>query len=140
MRRPLQVVLIDDNPAEILLAEESFAAFDHPTTLTGYLTGMSAIEAMQQPDAVLPDVILLDINMPEMTGFEVLNLLKADARLRLIPVVMLATSGEAHDVSAAYALYASSYMMKVPSFAAFVEQMDVFIRYWMTVRVVQRFL
>ncbi len=75
-------------------------------------------------------MILLDINMPRMHGFEVLQALKADPRLKRIPVVMLSTSSANEDITNAYSLYASSYLVKADDFSAFLQQIEVFLAYW----------
>jgi len=93
------VVLIDDNPADLMLIEESVSELRGMATITGYRSGAQALEAMLQPEAVLPDLLLLDVNMPGMNGFDLLSILKSNAKLKLIPVVMLAGSAQATDVS-----------------------------------------
>ncbi len=127
-------MLIDDDPADLLLVGDGFAAFGTHGVVTGYQSGASAIEAMQQPSAVLPDVILLDLNMPMMNGFDVLRLLKADEKLSFIPVVMLTASAQAQDVTQAYSLFASSYIVKADSFAGLIEQVETFIGFWTRMR------
>ncbi|WP_161883491.1 response regulator [Deinococcus alpinitundrae] len=131
MTRPLRVVLIDDDATDLTLAEEGFSQLESPVMLTGYQGGESAISAMQRSGAAVPDVILLDINMPKMNGFDVLKVLKADARLRLIPVVMLTSSSNTGDIAQAYSLYASSYVIKSASFATFVEQIEGLVQFWL---------
>ncbi|UQN05422.1 response regulator [Deinococcus sp. QL22] len=131
MTRALRVLLIDDSPAERLLAEEAFALTDELLcTLTTAPSGLEALTRFQGPNAALPDVILLDINMPGMSGFEVLATLKADPKLRVVPVVMFSTSPAPEDVTQAYTLHASAYLLKSPEFHTFLEQIETFILFW----------
>jgi CheY-like chemotaxis protein len=81
--------------------------------------------------APYPSVILLDLNMPLKSGHEALGELKADARLRRIPVVVLTTSSSEDDVVKSYELGASSYLTKPVSFASLVDVMQDFSRYWL---------
>jgi len=97
-------------------------------------SGTDPLAKMRQTGARLPDVVLLDINMPGMTGFEVLRAMKADPKLHLIPVVMLTTSGNEQDIRRAYTLHASSYLIKSVDFTHFVEQIESFVRFWLTAR------
>ncbi len=125
----LRVALVDDNPTDRLLAAEALREVRADCTLETYDSGPAALAHLRTAPRLL-NVLLLDINMPGMDGFEVLSALKADARLSLIPVVMLTTSNAPADVREAYTLHASSYVVKAPSFVAFVAQLDAFIGYW----------
>ena len=78
----------------------------------------------------LPDVVILDLNMPRMSGFDVIREIRASADLRHLPVVILSTSDNADDVARAYDLLASSYMVKSRDFPGFVKQIDHFVRFW----------
>lgn len=127
-------LLIDDNLADQLLAEEAFLQLCPECTLTCVADGKTALDLLKSK-AVQPDVILLDVNMPGMSGFEVLAALKADPQLALLPVVMLSTSGAKSDVRAAYTLHASSYLVKAQEFEQFVDQIDTFLAFWQKTQV-----
>ncbi len=124
-------MLIDDSATDRLLVEEAFALTDDLIcTLTTAPGGAEALARLRTPDAVLPDVILLDINMPLMSGFEVLAALKADSQLAVLPVVMFTASRSQEDVTQAYTLHATAYLLKSPAFYSFLEQVEAFIRFW----------
>lgn len=122
-------MLIDDSVTDQWLAREAFEQLCPDCTLRCFDRGAVALDWLRSaPER--PDVILLDINMPGMSGFEVLEQLKADPELTLIPVVMLSTSGDRGDVSRAYTLHASSYLVKAPGFGDFLKQIDACLDYW----------
>ncbi|MFC4638243.1 response regulator [Deinococcus hohokamensis] len=131
-----QILLIDDNPQDRFLAEEAFEQVCPDCQLITQPSGKDALAYLQKA-ARLPDVLLLDVNMPGMNGFEVLAALKADPRLALIPVVMLSTSQSQDDVAKSYTLHASSYLVKAPSFSGFISQIEAFLSYWQVNRVVE---
>ncbi len=97
--------------------------------LTCVESGRAALDLLQHQENI-PDVVLLDLNMPGMSGFEVLQSMKKDARLGQIPVVILSTSNARQDVQRAYTLHASSYLVKSVNFDHFVEQLEKILRYW----------
>lgn len=130
MNRALHIGVIDDNASDLLLAQEAIAECGPECRLSAWVSGVDALKAMNAPGSALPDVVLLDVNMPVMTGFEVLSVMKRSERLRRIPVVMLSTSSSAEDLRHAYDLYASSYMVKSHDFAEFLSDIDAFLEYW----------
>lgn len=126
----LRVLLADDNPTDRLLAQEAFDEQELPVELTLCESGAEALAYMRSHHGHLPDVLLLDINMPGMTGLDVLAEMKNSPELLHIPVVMLTTSQNSTDVQAAYTLQANSYLVKSPDFHGFLEQVEAFITYW----------
>lgn len=133
----LKILLIDDDPADRLLAEEAFSEHASRVTVTTCEDGPQALAALQGRPEDLPDVVILDLNMPVMTGFDVIREIRATPGLRHLPVVILSTSDSRADVARAYDLLASSYMVKSQSFPGFVQQIDHFVRYWHDCRFVQ---
>ena len=81
--------------------------------------------------AVLPDLILLDLNMPRKNGLEVLQDIRASKRLRRIPVIILTTSSDVGDVVAAYGLSANCYITKPVTLPDFVKAMQAFEHFWL---------
>ncbi|UQN08232.1 response regulator [Deinococcus sp. QL22] len=130
MIRPLRVLLVDDNPLDRQLAQAAFELLDAPCHLETVESGTAALKLLLHSEARLPDVILLDIHMPGMTGFEVLSALKAQPRLGFIPVMMLTTSAHDDDITRAYTLHASAYLTKSNDFHTFLEQIEKCIGFW----------
>jgi len=130
--RRLCLLLIDDNPADCMLAQEAFEMYSEQVSIKVIQDGQSALDWLheQATKQSLPDVVLLDVNMPGMNGFEVLSALRNEAIFRHLPVVMLTTSTRQEDVDLAYELIASSYLVKQPDFRGFLDQIDSLVRFW----------
>ncbi|GAA5533749.1 response regulator rcp1 [Deinococcus aluminii] len=132
--RPLRLLLVDDSLMDRHLAEEVFAEYAQLCTVTTVASGQAALDAMLGAQSELPDVVLLDINMPGLSGFEVLRAMKEHPQLVRIPVVMLTTSSHDQDITQAYTLHASSYLIKRMNFQDFVAQVEGFLEFWTKVR------
>ncbi len=130
MTPPLHVLLVDDDPAEQVLVELLLQAQPHPHRLTAVTGGDAALRFLQGAPAA-PDLVLLDIEMPGMDGFEVLEHLKAHPAWRLIPVVMLTSNDWDEDVQRAYDLQASGYLVKAVHPGQSARQMEAFLTFWM---------
>ncbi len=132
-RKTIDVLLVEDDPGDVLMTREAFEHNKVRNTLTVMADGVSALAYLRKEgehaDAPTPDLVLLDLNLPRMDGREVLQALKADERLRAIPVVVLTTSEAEEDVVRSYALHANAYVTKPVDFDAFitvVRQIDEF--------------
>ena len=110
----LRVYLIDDDPDHTLIIRRAIKEAAPHTEVRALDDGPKALTALRS-ELPLPDLILLDINMPGLSGFEVLAQVKSDPQLRKIPVVMLTSSALGADVARAYELGASGYISK-PSY------------------------
>lgn len=123
-------MLIDDNPLDRALAEEAFALLKQPCTLVTMPSGIEALHVLKAADTLLPDLVLLDINMPGMNGLAVLEKLKGHPTLKNLPVLMLTTSMADDDLRRAYALHASAYLPKAVSFEGFLTQLEGLVTFW----------
>lgn len=121
--RQLEVLLVDDDPGDVLLTQEAFGQYRLATRLHVVHDGVDALAFLRREGrhagAVTPDLILLDLNLPRMDGREVLAEVKADERLRRIPVIVLTTSEAQEDVLRSYDLYANAYVTKPVDFDRF---------------------
>jgi CheY-like chemotaxis protein len=110
------ILLVEDNPADILLTREAFKEGTIPHEMNAVNDGVEAVSYLKRAgkyaDAVRPDIILLDINLPKKNGFEVLAEIKQDPDLKHIPAIVLSTSGSKHDIRKAYDLHANCYLIK----------------------------
>ncbi|PNY81692.1 response regulator [Deinococcus koreensis] len=134
-----RILLIDDNPHDLELALSAFGdaqadGVEYAVDVAG--SGQEAMERMQQAlsggQEGLPDLVLLDLKMPQMDGLAVLDALQAEEGLRDIPVVMLTTSGEDRDIRASYEHGASAYVIKPMDFRQFREAMHTIRAFWAT--------
>lgn len=129
----LRVLLVDDNPADQLLALEAFADHEDRVQVSVCDDGPEALSRLTS-GAELPDVVVLDLNMPVMSGFDVIREIRGAPALHHLPVVILSTSSDRADVSRAYDLLASAYLVKHGRFSEFVTQVDRFVEFWHSCR------
>jgi CheY-like chemotaxis protein len=130
---PIEVLLVEDDPGDVLLIREAFEDNKVANRLHVVADGVEALEFMRREgahaDAPRPDLVLLDLNLPRKDGREVLAEVKADDRLRTIPIVVLTTSQAEEDVLRSYDLHANAYVTKPVDFDRFigvVRQIDQF--------------
>ena len=128
----LDVLLIEDDPGDILIAREALRAGMLASSLTVMQDGAEALASLRGA-ASPPDLVLLDLNLPGMTGHEVLEQIKNDPELRLIPVVVLSTSSADQDVRRSYELGANVYVTKPVDFDRFTEVVKQIEQFFLTV-------
>jgi two-component system response regulator len=135
--RPIDILLVEDSPTDVLMAQEAFAETQVHHTLHVVEDGVEAMAFLhhegQYASEPRPDLILLDLNLPRKDGREVLAEIKADERLKRIPVVILTTSRNEHDVRNAYGLHANCYITKPVDFGQFLEVVKSIEDFWFTV-------
>lgn len=135
-----EILLVDDNEDDVFLTREAFDAASLRVHLHHVDNGAKCMQFLRKQgdyaDEPSPDLILLDMNMPVMSGFEVLSEIVKDEKLRHLPVVVLTTSYEAADIRKMYGLRCSSYITKPVDFDKFVKAISQLAGYWLTVVVV----
>jgi CheY-like chemotaxis protein len=132
--QPIEVLLVEDDPGDVQLTKEAFEEHKVRNRLTVVSDGVDALAYLRRdpsvyPEAVRPDLILLDLNLPRRDGREVLEEIKNDEDLRRIPVVVLTTSAADEDIVRSYNLHANAYVTKPVDFDRFiavVRQIDEF--------------
>jgi CheY-like chemotaxis protein len=126
------ILLVEDNPVDVDLTLRAFRKRCLANPIVVCRDGEEALQQIERWDAgdPVPLVVLLDIRLPKVDGLEVLRQMKAHAKYRGIPVVMLTSSGEGRDVDAAYALGANSYIQKPVEFDRFMEVAAQVELYW----------
>ncbi|OGX19176.1 MAG: hypothetical protein A2Y04_05390 [Omnitrophica WOR_2 bacterium GWC2_45_7] len=135
--QPMDILLVDDNDADIKITERAFKRAKFRNNLFVACDGQEALDfifrqgAFQDKDKYpTPDVILLDINMPKLNGFEVLQRLKSNGEFNYIPVVMLTSSRSQEDIFRSYSQGAASYIQKPVEYENFTQIIDGFNFYW----------
>ncbi|MCX5793674.1 MAG: response regulator [Elusimicrobia bacterium] len=135
----LDILLVDDNEDDIVMVKKVFSGMGTRHHLETILNARAALDYLQcrgdyaGRKAVLPDLLLLDINMPSMDGFSLLRILKASPALRKIPVIMLTTSCAQGDIVRSYENGAASFITKPDSFEGFKSLLGRFGDYWLSV-------
>ena len=134
---PIEILMVEDNPRDARLAEEALKDSKVKNNLYHVKDGMSAMRFLYQEaeyaHAPHPDLVLLDLNLPRKYGREVLEEIKEDPELKLIPVVVMTTSEAERDLVMTYGLHANAYVVKpidLEQFAAVVRGIKDF---WLTI-------
>lgn len=133
---PIQILLVEDNPGDVFLAKEALKASKVYSNLNVVRDGQEALDYLTgkgYPDAVRPDLILLDLNLPKKNGYEVLAEIKNDPNLNRIPVVILTSSGEENDIIKTYSLHANAYITKPVDLNQFIKIVNSIEDFWFTV-------
>jgi CheY-like chemotaxis protein len=132
-----EILLVEDNPGDVRLMEEAFREVQVPHQLTAVDTGGKALDFFRQAGEYAgspkPDLVLLDLNLPDMHGLEVLEAIKTDPALRRIPVVVFSSSKRREEVMKAYNLNANSYIAKPVELADFIRVVKGVEEFWLTV-------
>jgi two-component system response regulator len=135
--KPLQVLLVEDDPGDVELTQEALKNSKLLIELNVVNDGEEAIAYLRQEgeyaEALRPSLILLDLNLPGMNGREVLQEIKNDDRLRLIPVVVLTTSDLQKDILNSYELGGNCYLTKPVSLKDFMKIVQFIEAFWLTV-------
>jgi CheY-like chemotaxis protein len=136
----ITILLADDDPDDRKLTQDAFVENRLVNVLHCVEDGEELMEYLRrqgryidQKDAPLPGLILLDLNMPRKDGREALKEIKADPELRRIPIVVLTTSKAEEDILRTYDLGVNSYVTKPVTFKSLVELIKVLGRYWFEV-------
>jgi len=131
--RPVEVLLVEDNEDDIDLTKEAFSEARIKLNLHIARDGIEALKFLRDSENPTPDLILLDLNMPRKDGRETLADLKADPRLKRIPVIIITTSEADADVLSAYNQNANSYIVKPVDFDQFLKVMRTLEEFWFTI-------
>jgi len=133
------ILLVEDNPDDVRLTRRALSQNNITNELAVVSDGVEAVNYLNRAATaattggpeVLPTVILLDLKLPRMDGFEVLRRIRADKRLRRLPVVVMTTSKEDIDVLRSYDLGANSFIRKPVDFEEFIEAVRQLVFYWL---------
>jgi len=135
--RPIEILLVDDNQGDVALTLEAFREGKVSNTMHVVDDGEKAIFYLRKQgefaDAVTPDIILLDLNLPKKDGREVLREIKSDPKLRRIPVVVLTTSAAEQDILRVYDSFANCYIRKPVDLNKFIEVVQKVEDFWLTI-------
>jgi chemotaxis family two-component system response regulator Rcp1 len=135
--KPIDILLVEDNPGDVRLTREALKEGKVLNSLYVAQDGMEAMAFLRREgkylNAVHPDIILLDLNLPKKDGREVLAEIKNDPSLRRIPVVILTTSKAEEDVIKTYDLHANCYITKPVDLDQFISVVKAVEEFWFTI-------
>jgi chemotaxis family two-component system response regulator Rcp1 len=136
-QKAIEILMVEDSPSDAQLTIEALHAAKIVNRLHHVEDGVEAMQFLRQEgpyaDAPRPDLILLDLNLPRKDGREVLDELKQDSDLKVIPVVVLTTSRSEQDVLRSYQLHANCYITKPVDFTQFMEVVKAIENFWLTI-------
>jgi CheY-like chemotaxis protein len=129
------VLLVEDNEGDIILTKEALESSRYIGQLITQKNGQAAIDYLDNVisgnDSVLPDIILLDINLPKKNGLEVLQYIKSHDKLKHLPVLMLTTSSSEKDIMTSYQNHANCFISKPIEIDQFMELITKVEEFWL---------
>ncbi len=125
----LHILLIEDDQIEAIKFKKVLTAFNDIHQVEVAVNGEEALKRLHS-DREMPDIILLDLNMPKMNGIEFLKVLKQEQGLRYTPVIILTTSNNHEDVKASYEAGAAGYLLKPLRYQDYKNQINMLVEYW----------
>ncbi len=132
----MEILLIEDNPGDVRLTREGLRDGPVPVSLNVVPDGEEALRYLRREghytNSVVPDLVLLDLNLPKRDGREVLAEMKSDELLRKIPVIVLTTSMAEQDIRCAYELHANCYLQKPVELDRFLDLVHCIKEFWFT--------
>jgi CheY-like chemotaxis protein len=132
--RTINLLHIDDNEGDLVLTKEALSELDFVIDVTTATDGQKALDYLRErinnSKKTLPDLIILDINLPIINGFEILEHIKSGTSLRHIPVIIFSTSSYKNDIEKAYKLYANCFVTKPMEVVDFFNSIKNIIEFW----------
>jgi len=125
----LNIMLIEDDMIEVMKLNRAISTLKISHIITEAKNGEEALKILEQNDN-LPDIILLDLNMPKINGIEFLKILKSDKRLRYIPIIILTTSNNQRDLIECYKIGIAGYVSKPLKYEEYVSKIEKLLAYW----------
>jgi len=132
---PVRILLVEDNLGDVELAREALDASKLKNELVVVNDGKAAVEVLTEASArgALPDLVFLDLNLPGLSGIDVLKIIKSKEGWSRIPVVILTSSQAETDIAKSYDLHANCYVTKPIDFEQFITIVQSIEEFWFTV-------
>ncbi len=125
----MNILLIEDDQIEVMKLNRVISKLGLYHTIIEAKNGEDALQILNEKDT-LPDIILLDLNMPRINGIEFLSILKKDEVLSYIPAIMLTTSNNQRDLIECYKLGIAGYVLKPLRFEEYASKIEKLLEYW----------
>ncbi len=129
MTNKLKILLIEDDAIEVMKLNRTISSLGLKHEIIEANNGEEAIKILEEKDK-LPDIILLDLNMPKINGIEFLSILKNDDTLKYIPTIILTTSNNHKDVLECYKIGIAGYILKPLKYEEYVSKIEKLLAYW----------
>ncbi len=137
MSNQREILIVEDNPADVRLMREALRSVHPPVSISVAVDGEEALQFLNRQgkheNAPRPRLIFLDFNLPKYDSKELLQQIKADPSLRLIPIAVLTTSNAERDVRDAYQRFANCYLNKAPDLDGFFRVIQAAAHFWLDV-------
>ncbi len=137
MTEPFQILLVEDNEGDMILTMEALEGLKHQHVFSRVKDGEQAIHYLKKEglfeQALLPDLILLDINLPRLDGKEVLAFIKRSSIFKKIPVIILSTSNSERDIEECYERGANCYVVKPSDLDGYVSVIHAIESFWLNI-------
>lgn len=132
--KKINILLIEDNPGDVRLIREAFKTSKIDNIFTVVNNGENAMDCLfkrgNYAECTRPDLILLDLNLPQKSGLEILEEIKTNPEFKRIPVVVLTASNADENIQKSYGLFANCYITKPADFNQFVDVVKVIEEFW----------
>jgi len=130
--KPVHILLVEDNEGDIILTREALKEGKIKNEISVARDGEEALAFLKEA-SLLPDLVLLDINLPRMNGLELLTIIKQDDDLKKIPVIMLTTSVSEKDIFESYTNYANCFISKPVNLPQFMDVVKTIEDFWISI-------
>jgi CheY-like chemotaxis protein len=127
--KALKILLIEDDTIEVMKLNRTIKSLQLNHEIIEANNGEDALKILEKKDR-LPDIILLDLNMPKMNGIEFLSILKNDENLRFIPCIILTTSNNHNDLLQCFKIGIAGYVLKPLKYDDYVSKIEKIFSYW----------
>lgn len=129
MNNNLTILLIEDDMIEVMKFNRAISKLEYPHKIIEAKNGEEALSVLNEKEQ-LPDIILLDLNMPKISGIEFLTILKNDDVLKFIPTIILSTSNNHKDILKCYKIGIAGYIIKPLKYEDYVLKIEKVLSYW----------
>lgn len=129
MNKSLNILLIEDDAIEVMKFNRVLSTLNLKHKIVVANNGEEALTILHEKE-VIPDIIILDLNMPKINGIEFLNILKVDEYLKYIPAIILTTSNNRKDILECYSIGIAGYLLKPLKYDDYVDRIKYLLEYW----------